>query len=513
PAHREADGEAAADEALAHLGLGPAEPRARPARSGAAESHPWPVFPHPRGRDFIDFDEDVQVKDLKGAVAQGFDNIELMKRFTTVGMGPSQGKHSNMTAVRLLARERDQAIDATGTTTARPLFHPVPMGMLAGTRRRPQRRSPVHGRHEAAGAHLMPSGAWQRPAWYGPDPATAVAAEYRAVREAAGLMDVSTLGKLEVFGPDAATLLERFCINGFARLKVGRSRYAVMVDEAGVIRDDGVAARLGREHFYLTTTTGGADASYRELLRTAIERGLDATVINRTGQVAALNLAGPQATTVLAGVTAEAGSIEALPAGGVGTFDIGGVRARVLRTAFTGREAFEIHLPADRARHLWDSLTALGAAHGLRPFGVEAQRLLRLEMGHLILGQDTDATATPLEAGLEGLIRWDKGDFIGRRSLEILARRGPKERLTGLRLDPGQQSAGLEPGCLVLEGEAIAGRLTSIGESPSFGIIGLASVSAERATPGQPLILKAVDGRRCRATTCATPFTSPEETA
>jgi sarcosine oxidase subunit alpha len=268
---RLADGRAAAAEALAHLGI--AAPQAsRPGRGSEAHSHAYPIFDHPKGRNFVDLDEDLQLKDLKRAAAEGFDNIELLKRYSTVGMGPSQGKHSNMNAVRVLARLNGRSIDDTGTTTARPFYHPVPVKALAGRRLRPERRTPMHAWHAAHGAEFMAAGHWLRPKFYGPAPQdAAVAAEVRAVREGVGLIDVSTLGKIEAFGRDAGELLDRAYTLRLSNIKQDRTRYALMVDEAGVIVDDGIAARLGEEHFYLTTTTTAAEGVYRTLQRLAAE--------------------------------------------------------------------------------------------------------------------------------------------------------------------------------------------------------------------------------------------------
>lgn len=278
------DGRAAAADALAHLGMtvGPAE---RPGASHDRHSHEYPIFDHPKGRNFVDLDEDLQLKDLERAALEGFDNIELLKRYSTVGMGPGQGKLSNMNAVRILARHREQSIDATGTTTARPFVQPVPLKALAGARFRPERRSPMHAWHEAHGARFMPAGHWERPRYYGPgEAAEAVTREVLAVREGVGLIDVSTLGKIEVFGPQAAEFLDRCYTTRLSTVKLGMTRYALMVDDAGVIIDDGIAARLAEDHFYVTTTTTAADSVLRNLQRYAIEWRMDVELVGAPGR-------------------------------------------------------------------------------------------------------------------------------------------------------------------------------------------------------------------------------------
>ena len=263
--HKLKDGERAGLAAAKHAGYGSTETMLSAQEVVHSErrkpNHPYPIFSHPAGKNFVDFDEDLQLKDFFNAAQEGFDNIELLKRYTTVGMGPSQGKHSNMNAVRILARIRGEPIEKVGTTTARPFFHPVPMSHLAGRGFHAMRRTPLHARHDAAGAVFMHAGNWLRPEYYaaaGRGKLECVREEVRAVRTGVGLIDVGTLGKMDLFGPDAAEFLERMYTGRFANLKVGMTRYAVMVDESGVVIDDGVVGRLSDQHFYFTTTTTGS---------------------------------------------------------------------------------------------------------------------------------------------------------------------------------------------------------------------------------------------------------------
>ena len=391
------DGQRAGMQAVQYLGraTGPI-PAAR--AETRRPTHAYPYFPHPEGKNFVDFDEDLQLKDLFDAAQEGFDSIELLKRYSTVGMGPSQGKHSNMLAVRVLAKLRGESIEQVGTTTARPFFHPVPMSHLAGRGFSPVRRTPLHSRHAALSAVWMQAGNWLRPEFYarsGRGKAECVRDETRAVRTQVGIIDVGTLGKIDLFGADAAAFLERIYTGRFANLKIGMTRYAVMLDESGVVVDDGVVARLAEQQFYFTTTTTGSATVYRELVRLNTMWGMQVGIVNVTGAYAAMNLAGPQSRAVLAKLTTLDLSSVAFPYLGVREGEAASVPVRLLRVGFVGELGYEIHTPAEYAAHLWDALMEAGTALGIRPFGVEAQRRLRLEKGHIIIGQDTDGLTTP----------------------------------------------------------------------------------------------------------------------
>lgn len=538
-ADRLADGERAAAQALAFLGLratatvgplspvgAPVEPlpgtRAEAAPAAAAHppssppSHPWPIVEHPKGKNFIDFDEDLQLKDFVNAAAEGFDNIELLKRYTTVGMGPSQGKHSNMLAVRILAKLRGEPIEAVGTTTARPFFHPVPLAILAGRRFHPERRTPMHAAHEALQARWTPAGQWLRPEYYprdGLDRAQAIAEEVCAVREAAGLIDVSTLGKIEVFGPDAAELIERVYAGRYASLKVGMTRYLLALDESGVVIDDGVCARLAPQRFYLTTTTSASATMYREIGRWNLQWGLRAGITQLTGVMAAMNLAGPRARAIL-GAVLEPGALDlsdaAFPYLAVRRARVAGIECRLMRVGFVGEWGVELHCPAESGRALWDALMQAGAAHGLRPFGVEAQRVLRLEKGHQIVGQDTDGVTQPFEAGLGWAVKMDKPFFVGQRSLRILQRQPLRQTLVGFALPAGHAGPlPLESHLAIADGE-IAGRITSFAFSPTLGRhVGLALLRPDLAA-GEAFEVRVADGSRVRLEIVPTPFVDPE---
>ena len=505
------DGERAGAEAARYLGLeASSRITARPAET-TSPSHPWPIVEHASGKNFIDFDEDLQLRDFHNAAQEGFDNIELLKRFTTVGMGPSQGKHSNMNAIRILARIRGRTPGEVGTTTARPFFHPVPMSHLAGRGFSPHRETPMHARHADLNAVWMHAGIWLRPEYYavaGKTRGELVREEAGAVRKGVGIIDVGTLGKMELFGPDAGEFLERVYTARFANLKTGMTRYAVMLDESGVVIDDGVVARLAPEHFYFTTTTTGAATVYRELQRLNAMWGLRIGIVNATGAFAAMNLAGPGSRAVLAGLTSLDLANAAFPYLAVRVGEVAGVPCRLMRVGFVGELGYEIHAPADQAVRVWDAIMASGA--GVRPFGVEAQRLLRLEKGHIIVGQDTDGLTQPDQAGLAWAVKMEKPFFVGKRSVEIVRKGGPRQRLVGFELDATHtgHTGPVPKEChLVIRDNTIAGRVTSNAWSDSLQRhIGLAFIEPELAAEATPFFIRADGGVMVPARVVPTPF-------
>ncbi len=506
------DGTRAGQDAARMLGFGTPVPLSV-GRASVSPNHPYPVFAHPAAKNFVDFDEDLQLKDFLDAAQEGFDNIELLKRYTTVGMGPSQGKHSNMNAIRILARLLGRNPGEVGSTTARPFFHPVPMSHLAGRGFHPERVTPLHGLHQRDGAEFMQAGAWLRPEYYrqrGKRKPELVREEAIAVRRSVGIIDVGTLGKMEIYGPDAAAFLERVYTGRFANLRTGMTRYALMLDESGVVIDDGVVARLGEERFYFTTTTSGSANVYREMTRLNTVWGMRVGIVNATGSYAALNIAGPRARDVLATVTPVDISEHAFPYLAVREGEVAGVPARLLRVGFVGELGFEIHVPADGAIVVWDALLQAGRIHGIRTFGVEAQRLLRLEKGHLIVGQDTDGLTSPFDAAMEWAVKMDKPFFIGQRSLRILQRKPPKTRLVGFALPSMSEHEAPKECHLVIRDGNIAGRVTSIALSPALGHhIGLAFVPPEQATEGSHFMIRAAGGRMVQARVVKIPFYDP----
>lgn len=473
--------------------------------------HPYPVFPHPDGKEFVDFDEDLTIADLTNAAADGFDHVELLKRYSTVGMGPSQGKHSALNAARILARATGRSMAEVGTTTSRPPYAPEKFGHLAGRGFHPVRRTALHHRHLELGAQMAPAGLWLRPAYYGRPHAAArcIADEARAVRECVGLIDVSTLGGFDVRGPDAAEFLERLYTFAYKRLPVGRSRYVLMCDDAGAIVDDGVACRFHEGHFYVTATTGAADQVYREMLWRNAQWRLDLDVANVTAAYAGVNVAGPRARDLLMKLADGVDlSAVAFPYLGVREGRIAGVPCRILRVGFVGELGYELHIPAHAAEAVWDALMEAGREFGARPFGVEAQRVLRLEKGHIIVSQDTDGLTYPHEVGMEWAIA-EKPFWVGKAAVAAQAARPLSRKLVGFMLDEDEP----EPKeChLVIRNGAIVGRVTSVARSPALGrTIGLAYVHPQQAEPGARFFIRADGGRMAEAQVVPLPFYDPD---
>ncbi|MBH3412240.1 2Fe-2S iron-sulfur cluster-binding protein [Pseudomonas putida] len=504
------DASRGAADALAALGLPALTPL--PYVAEAKVNFPWPIFPHPKGKDFVDFDEDLQVRDIVNATRSGYRDVQLVKRFSTVGMGPSQGRHSALPTARLVARATGRSISETGVTTARPPFQAEKLAHVAGRAFDPYRQTPMHRRHLQAGAQMMPAGSWQRPAFYGKPEhrERCVQEEARHVREKVGLIDVSTLGGLDVRGPDAAELLERLYTFGFAKLAIGRTRYALMTNEHGVVIDDGVCARLAEQHFYVTATTSGVDRIYQQMLKWNAQWRLDVDIANVTAALAAVNLAGPLSRQVLAKVCDDVElSAEAFPYLGVRLGTVAGIPARILRVGFVGELGYEVHVPARHAERLWDALMQAGAGLGIRPFGVETQRLLRLEKGHVIIGQDSDGMTHPAELDMQWAIGRKKPFFVGKRSIEILEAQPLKRKLIGFTLPKGSPQP-LE-GHLVLDGPDISGNVTSCEYSQTLGqIIGLAYAGAHQATPGMHIPIRVEGGVMVSAQVVPLPFHDPD---
>jgi len=452
-------------------------------------------------RTFVCPCEDVTVGDLRRAVDEGFDDIEIAKRYTTVTMGPCQGRLCHLHAVRTLARATGQGEAALGATTARPPWTPTPLGALGGRPHVPGKRTSLHDRHKRAGAEYVWTGNWRRPQDYGD-----AAAEIRAVHERAGLMDVSTLGKLFVQGPDAAALLDGVFPNRLGTLAVGRVRYVVLNTDSGRIVDDGTVARLGGDAYLVTTSSGGIDQVYEAFLLWREERGLAAEVVNASGALAAVALSGPRARDILQRLCDLDISSEGLEYLCVRQGAVAGAPALVMRIGFLGELGFEVHYPSAAAEHVWDAIVDAGGADGLVPVGVEALKVLRLEKGHIIVGIDTDSESTMLESGIDRMIAWDKGDFVGRDALARMRDRGADRRLVGFVSDELPRE-----GVAVLVDGEVGGRVTSARRSEDAGrVIGLAYVPAALAADGARFAFDAGEGRRAGATVHLDPFVDPQ---
>jgi sarcosine oxidase subunit alpha len=454
------------------------------------------------GKCFVCMCEDVTEKDMKRALAEGFDSLELAKRYTTVTMGPCQGRLCHLASAKLYARERETDPGTIGTTTARPPWAPVTLGVLAGRGHEPAKRTSIHHRHEEAGATIMWTGAWRRPHSYG-DPSGEAAHVHRAL----GLIDVSTLGKLLVRGPDAARFLEMLYPNRFGDMKRGRIRYGVLGTDAGRIMDDGTIARLDDETYYVTTTSTGADAVSEWFEWWNAVWAMDVETVNLTGALAAVNVAGPRARELLGRLTDVDVSNDGIAYLDAKEAHVAGVPCLVLRIGFVGELGYELHFPSPYGEYLWDTLLERGSDLDIRPFGLEPQRILRLEKLHILVGQDTDSESNVLEAGMPWIAKLDKDDFVGKWALEHVQERGFREQLVGFEMADGLVPA--EGGQLVLDGRP-AGRVTSARLSPQLGrAIGMAWVRPEFAHEDAEIEIK-VDGGVQKARVRLRPFFDPD---
>jgi len=504
------DGAYAARQALANLEM--PTPKADPVTQTPKQvNFPWPIFAHPKGKEFVDFDEDLQIRDIVNATRHGYRDVQLVKRFSTVGMGPSQGRHSALPTARLVADATQRSVSETGVTTARPPFTAETLAHLAGRSFDPFRVTTMQQRHVELGAVMMPAGDWQRPAFYPSadgrlDRHQCMQEEARHVREQVGLIDVSTLGGLEIRGPDAAEFINRIFTFGFLKQPVGRTRYAAMTNEQGVVIDDGVSCRLADDHFYVTATTSGVGRVFQGMLQWNAQWRLDVDIANVTSAFAAVNIAGPLSRQVLETVcTGVDLSAQALPYLELREGYAGDAPARLMRTGFVGELSYELHVPARHGEYLWDLLMEAGKPFGIRPFGVEAQRLLRLEKGHVIIGQDTDGMSHPGEIGMSWAVNRKKPFFVGRRAVDILDKQPAKRRLVGFQL-PADSAKPLE-GHLVLDGTDITGNVTSCEYSTTQNaIIGLAYAGADKATPGSHITIRVEGGTDVSAEVVKLPF-------
>jgi sarcosine oxidase subunit alpha len=456
-----------------------------------------------KGKCFVCVCEDVTDKDLKRAIAEGFDSLELAKRYTTVTMGPCQGRLCHVPSIRVFARENESDPGTIGTTTARPPWGPVTLGVLAGRPHEPAQRSSIHHRHKELGGRMMWTGTWRRPHSYGD-----VEAEVQAVHGAVGLIDVSTLGKLLVIGPDAAEFLERLYPNRFGDMKAGRIRYAVLNTDAGRIMDDGTIARLSEDAYYVTTTSTGAGAVVEWFEWWNAVWGMDVQIADITGALAAVNVAGPRARELMSRLTDLDVSNEALSYLDARQGKIAGVPSLVLRIGFVGELGYELHFPSPYGEFVWDTILERGEDLGIRPFGLEPQRILRLEKMHILVGQDTDSESNVIEANMPWIVKFDKDDFVGKWALEHVQARGPREQLVGFEMEDGRVPP--EGGQVVIKERRPVGRITSARWSPELRkVIGMAWVPPELARDGAEFFVT-IDGGFDKAHVRLTPFFDPQ---
>ncbi|MCP4359051.1 MAG: FAD-dependent oxidoreductase [Chloroflexi bacterium] len=439
-----------------------------------------------KGKKFVCFCEDVTDEDLDTAIAEGYDSIELLKRYSTISMGPCQGKMCSLNTIHLCARANGWTIAETGTTTSRPPITPVALGALAGQMMEPVKYTPIHDWHIEQGAKMMVAGLWLRPEYYGD-----VRAEVTAVRQRVGLIDISTLGKLKLTGPGVPNLLDRIYINKWQKLAVGRVGYGLMCNDEGIIMDDGVTAHVDELEWYMTTTSSGATAVY-EWIQWWVQSGWGngVHITNVSEGYAAFNLAGPQSRTLLEKLTEADISNETFPYMHVRELELAGVPCWVMRIGFTGELSYEIHCGAGYGRALWKTIMQAGEAFDISPFGVEAQRILRLEKAHIIVGQDTDALSDPLGANMAWAVKLDKGDFLGIRALTRIADEGLKQKLVGFKMVdktivPEEGLQIVRPNTHAPIGLEIIGWVTSSRYSPTLDeVIGLCWLPLEMAGQG-----------------------------
>ncbi len=443
---------------------------------------------------FVDFQNDVTAKDIALAIREGMKSVEHIKRYTTNGMATDQGKTSNLNALQLASSALDRPVQAIGLTTFRPPYTPQTFGALAGHAKdalfQPTRKSPIDSWAEGQGAVFEPVAQWRRARYFprtGEDMHAAVNRECLAVREGVGIFDASTLGKIEVVGPDAAEFLNRMYTNPWKQLEPGRCRYGLLLREDGFITDDGVSARMAPDRFHLTTTTGGA-ARVLNMMEDYLQTewpDLDVWLTSTTEQYAVIALQGPKAREVIAPLVEGIDlSSDAFPHMAVREGTICGVPTRLFRVSFTGELGFEINVPAAYGLHVWKQVWAAGQAHGITPYGTETMHVLRAEKGFIIVGQDTDGTVTPYDAGLDWAVGKKKPDFVGKRSLarpDIVA--SGRKQLVGLLTD--------DPNEVLIEGAQI---VADPKQAIPMTMIGHVTSSYWSATLGRSIAMALVAG-------------------
>jgi sarcosine oxidase, subunit alpha len=445
---------------------------------------------------FVDWQHDVTTRDLALATREGFQSIEHVKRYTTTGMATDQGKTSNLNAMAIVAKSLGVSIPQVGLTTFRMPYTPVTFGSMAGISRGdlfdPVRSTPTHPWAERRGAVFENVGLWKRARYFprgAEDMHAAVARECRAVRSACGLFDASTLGKIEVVGPDAAEFMNRLYVNNWSNLGVGRSRYGILLREDGFIFDDGVVARLEADRFHVTTTTGGAPRvlALMEDYRQTEWPHLKVWLTSTTEQWAVIAVQGPKSRQVLESLVEGIDIGAGWPHMSVARGRICGVPLLLFRVSFTGELGFEINVPADYGQSVWEAVHTAGQQHGICEYGTETMHVLRAEKGYIIIGQDTDGTVTPDDAGLTWAIGKAKPDFVGKRSLARPSMKAAdRKQLVGLRTKNG---AVLEEGAQVAE---------KPGQKPPMKLLGHITSSYASSVLGFPIALALIAGGRAR---------------
>jgi len=500
----------------------PATPRTEDSDQGPLRAL-WTIpCDHPVGKGkkkhFHEMQNDATVGDIAIAVREGYSNIEHLKRYTTTGMGTDQGKLSNLNALGVLSELRDTTVASLGTTTFRPPYTPLTFGAIVGQGRRelfPQaRKSPMHPWHERNGAVYEDVGDWKRPRYFpraGEDMHAAVQRECKMARQSVGILDATTLGKIDIQGPDASKLLNMVYTNAWSKLAVGRCRYGVMCNEHGMVFDDGVTSRIGDNHYHMTTTTGGAARVLgwlEEWLQTEWP-DMQVYCTSATEQWAVASINGPKSRELLAELTDMPLDAESFPFMTWRKARVAGVPARIFRISFTGELSYEINVPASYGLYLWERLMEHGKKYDICPYGTESMHLLRAEKGFIITGQDTDGSVTPYDLDMDWVVS-SKKDFFGRRSLERsdTARPGRKQLVGLLTEDPLEV---LPEGAHVVEEVRdrppmpMLGHVTSSYMSPNLErsiAMALIKDGRRRKAEQEKVDVRLMDGRtvRCRVT-------------
>ena len=480
---------------------------------------------HTARKAFVDFQNDVTAKDIRLAVTEGMSSIEHIKRYTTTGMATDQGKLSNINGLMIAAEALGKTPPEVGLTTFRPPYTPTTFGAFAGARRgatfEVTRKTAIDPWAEANGAVFEPVALWRRARYFPQGVETmdeAVARECRTTRNAAGIFDASTLGKIEVVGPDAAEFLNRMYTNPMLKLGVGKCRYALLLGDDGFIRDDGVIARIAEDRFHVTTTTGGAPRvlAMMEDYRQTEWPDLKVWLTSTTEEWATIAVNGPKARDIIAPHVAGLDlSAEAFPHMSVATCTFAGVPCRLWRVSFTGEVGFEVNVGAAEGRRVWEAIVATGKAHGACVYGTETMHVLRAEKGYIIVGQETDGTVTPVDAGLSWALGRKKADFVGMRALARpdMAKDDRKQLVGLLTEDP---AVVLEEGAQLVADPAQAlpmtmlGHVTSSYRSATLGrSIALALVRGGHARTGETLYVPMPDATHA-VTITGTVFFDPQ---
>ncbi len=479
----------------------------QPPRANRVVSHPGIG----RGRkSFVCFDEDVTVAHLRQSCDSGFDLPELAKRYTAAGTGPGQGGIPGNNLPLILAQLRGHDPGDILPTTVRPPLVPVRFSTLAGRNPDIHKRTPLHRQQQERGAVFRRIGSWQRARGFRTD--LSVRDEVLNVRNGVGMIDVSTLGKFRIFGRDAEKALNRVYVGDMSRVPEGRVIYSAMVNEHGCLVDDGVITRTGENDFYFTTSTGRAAMTVEWIRYHCRHEDWDFHLVNLTDALAAINVAGPRARRVLAALTESDIENEAFPYLGYRQMVLGErVPARVMRLGFVGELSYEIHVGASYAPWLWQRLLAAGKDEGLAPFGLEAQNLLRLEKGHVIIGRESEIRTTLHDLGLGFLWHRNKADaLVGETALRLTEHQEGRLKLAGVEVDDPERA--VRDGAVIVSGD-ILGHLGTVRFSETLQrTIGLALVRDDFSRIGTELdIFQAErDERRFRARVVTTPFYDPQ---